>query len=772
MPNVDIGTVSGRLTIQDQFTSVLKKANADLRDFTDRSERDFGKIRDLASKVGTGMMAASAATGALGLGLVKAAAAAEQTGVAFTTLLGSGQAAQKMLGQLRDFAAKTPFEFNDLTAATRKMLAFGFSAKDIIPDLTAVGDAAAGLGMGAEGIDRVITALGQMRAKTKVSAEEMMQLTEAGIPGWNILSQAIGKSVSETMKLAEKGVIPADKAIQALLGGMSGKFGGLMAKQAETANGQWSTLKDTIDKLAVDFGTVLLPAAKDATKWLQGVANTINGWSPALKRSVAVWSEWGVGITTGMGGLALVSIKLVEIADKMKALGIASFAGRVAGPVGIAAGIAGALKWASDETTAEHERRKKAAHYQVKLPPDMAKLWAQYENNPPGSDAATSAAWEIVKRGWKITETGPVPPSGIGPAEKGRTSYNPALAGMGYVETRQGLLPAKPGRRWKEPGGGGPLAPMKFGVAGVQAKVRTKRNPADEINWSFEHTGTIAPDIEMADLALRPETLTERIRREGAILRQDLFRVGSTGMEAKMAQPARDALANWWDYAGWRLGNMQLPSGGLGGVARVIGGIRDELGALAQARNWQTSLAGIGAMPSIGNFDVAMGAGLQSIAIDSKISAALATFKKGGPAARPSWWKRNSGALQSGMQNAFSIYSGIQSMMSGEGGMFGGAMSGASVGGSLANVFGMSGPWGALAGGIVGAIFGSNASAQAEEERRHQEAQRKRDALADAMKRVANQLTPVSDYFRSGMGTLTGTSTFGAQLALDAALGG
>jgi hypothetical protein len=65
-----------------------------------------------------------------------------------------------------------------------------------------------------------------------------------------------------------------------------------------------------------------------------------------------------------------------------------------------------------------------------------------------------------------------------------------------------------------------------------------------------------------------------------------------------------------------------------------------------------------------------------------------------------------------------------------------------------------------------------NASAQAEEERRHQEAQRKRDALADAMKRVANQLTPVSDYFRSGMGTLTGTSTFGAQLALDAALGG
>jgi tape measure domain-containing protein len=74
------------------------------------------------------------------------------------------------------------------------MLAMGFSAKEVMPTLTAIGDASSGLGLGAEGLDRITRALGQMRAKGKVSAEEMLQLTEAGVPAWAILSKAIGKS--------------------------------------------------------------------------------------------------------------------------------------------------------------------------------------------------------------------------------------------------------------------------------------------------------------------------------------------------------------------------------------------------------------------------------------------------------------------------------------------------------------------------------------------------------------------------------------------------
>ena len=64
-------------------------------------------------------------------------------------------------------STKTPFEFSQVSQTAQKFIAFGFSAEQVIPTLTAVGDAAAGVGLGAEGINRITLALGQMAAKSK-----------------------------------------------------------------------------------------------------------------------------------------------------------------------------------------------------------------------------------------------------------------------------------------------------------------------------------------------------------------------------------------------------------------------------------------------------------------------------------------------------------------------------------------------------------------------------------------------------------------------------
>lgn len=121
----------------------------------------------------------------------------EQAQIGFTTMLKSAEDAQAFLREMMNFAARTPFEFPDLLEASRRMMAYGFAANDVLPMLQAVGDATAALGLGAEGIDRIILALGQMRAKGKVTGEEMRQLTEAGIPAWEILAEAMGKSTAE-----------------------------------------------------------------------------------------------------------------------------------------------------------------------------------------------------------------------------------------------------------------------------------------------------------------------------------------------------------------------------------------------------------------------------------------------------------------------------------------------------------------------------------------------------------------------------------------------
>lgn len=164
--------------------------------------------------------------------------------IGFATMLGSAEKAQKFLEDMADFAVKTPFEYPELLEAAKRMLAYGFAAEEVLPTLRAVGDASAALGAGSEGIDRITLALGQIRAKGKLSSEEMRQLTEAGVPAWHILAEAMGTTVPELQKMVSKGLIPGAKAVEMLTAGMTKRFGGMMASMEDTWQGVTSSIKD------------------------------------------------------------------------------------------------------------------------------------------------------------------------------------------------------------------------------------------------------------------------------------------------------------------------------------------------------------------------------------------------------------------------------------------------------------------------------------------------------------------------------------------------
>lgn len=178
-----------------------------------------------------------------GMGMASAMTSAKMS---FETMTGSAEKAQVMLDKMKDFAAKTPFEFPELVQASQRLMAMGFEAEKVIPIMTSVGDAVGTMGGSAEMVQRVVIALGQMRAKGKVSAEEMMQITETGIPAWEMLATTIGVSVPDAMELARKGQLDVDETITAIVDGMGEKYAGGMEKQSKTINGLMSTLKDNI----------------------------------------------------------------------------------------------------------------------------------------------------------------------------------------------------------------------------------------------------------------------------------------------------------------------------------------------------------------------------------------------------------------------------------------------------------------------------------------------------------------------------------------------
>lgn len=281
-----------------EIGSAFVRIRPDFRTFRAETQAGVKNAFRGIDKVAAGAFAGialGAKAGAVGVGILGAAVGVAgfkfdnmraQAQIAFTTMLGDGKKAKAFLDDLQAFAAKTPFEFPDLVRGSQRLLAMGFTADKIIPTMTAVGDAVAGLGGSPEVLNQVITALGQIQAKGKASAEEMLQLTEAGIPAWQMLADAIGKTVPEAMKLVSKGAIDSQTTVNAVTKGMEDRFGGMMDKQSHTFAGLWSTVKDTFSIIS---GTVMKPFFDLATAGLQKIVDISSG--PAFTAGIQRFGE-------------------------------------------------------------------------------------------------------------------------------------------------------------------------------------------------------------------------------------------------------------------------------------------------------------------------------------------------------------------------------------------------------------------------------------------------------------------------------------------------
>ena len=239
---------------------------------------------ELSSTVAKGIGASGTALVGLGVYAVKAGGDLQSVQVAMTNLLGSAGKAEGFIKELQNFSAHTPFEFNDVTKASQKFLAFGFTAEQIIPTLTAVGDAAAGVGAGQDGVNRLTLALGQIAAKGKLASGEMMQLTELGIPAWQMLEEKLGTDVAGAQDMVTKRMVDSKTALEALVGGMEASYGGMMEQQSSTILGTWSNLMDGIGQVASQAGLQIADAL-NLTTVFSSIGDWLSNFATAIEES-------------------------------------------------------------------------------------------------------------------------------------------------------------------------------------------------------------------------------------------------------------------------------------------------------------------------------------------------------------------------------------------------------------------------------------------------------------------------------------------------------
>jgi tape measure domain-containing protein len=306
---------NSKATVSGDFSDLIKGAQNAAKNIADLGLKMSGiataaKGFDVASsavgdlinglgKIGlaaSGIEAIGKSTVSMGMALLKGNANLEMTTISFQTLLGSASAAQDMIKQLTDFAASTPFELTGLESNTQRLLAFGFSAKDIIPLMTSMGDAISALGGTQDNLNSLVYVMGQMRQEAHINAGDIMQMVNLGIPALQMLADHYGKTTSEIQEMITKGLIPGKDAVAIFSQSLEKQYGGMMKAQSSTFSGMISNLQDWANSTMIILTKPLFEPAKKALAALLNYVQSPAGIAAVNK--LAAYIQEGVNRMT------------------------------------------------------------------------------------------------------------------------------------------------------------------------------------------------------------------------------------------------------------------------------------------------------------------------------------------------------------------------------------------------------------------------------------------------------------------------------------------
>lgn len=307
-------------------TTALKAANNGMDGFASSTEKASGKSLAGAIAQGTIMAgvfsklyaaALSATEGFISSG-IEYNAQIEKYTTGFTNMLGSAEAAQQVMSQIQEDAAKTPFDVESLTKANQYLISAGENASYARSTIMALGDAVSATGGGNDELNRMSQNLQQIANTGKATTADIKQFAYAGIDVYGILADYTGKSTAEVQNMT----ISYDLLTQALQAASEegGRYYNSMDTQSQTMNGRVSTLKDNVSQLAglltgdlssgigVVIGNLndLIVKAQEAYKtdgWI-GLAGAITGLTEPINTAKNALKDFASKATTWLDQLS------------------------------------------------------------------------------------------------------------------------------------------------------------------------------------------------------------------------------------------------------------------------------------------------------------------------------------------------------------------------------------------------------------------------------------------------------------------------------------
>lgn len=289
----------------------------------------------------------------------------QQLEIAFSTMLKNKEKADKLMAELVDIAAKTPFDLQGVASSAKQMIAYGSSAESVGDELVMLGNVAAGVG---SQLSEIAYLYGTLRTQGRAYAVDIRQFAGRGIPIYEELAKVLGVTKDEVSGLVKEGKVGFKEVEQAFknMTSESGIYYNLMQEQSKSLTGQLSNLGDAWDTMLNEIGKDTQGIASAGISGLKGLIENYETVGKILIGLIATYGTYKTALIvvriaqdtlTARMELAILVTKAQTIAQK--ALNTVMKANPYVLVATVLAGLV-ATMWAfHDSTTASEKAQQK-----------------------------------------------------------------------------------------------------------------------------------------------------------------------------------------------------------------------------------------------------------------------------------------------------------------------------------------------------------------------------------------------------------------------------
>lgn len=287
-----------------EFASGTNNADEIVKSLTDSLKRTAAEIGGLV------------AIKKFGSDVIEATGKMQQLQVALSTILQDKSKADQLIADIVQFAAKTPFNLDDVATGAKQLLAYGSSADNVVNELSMLGDVASGLQIP---IGQLIYLYGTLRTQGRAMTVDIRQFAGRGIPIYEELAKVLGVSKDQVGELVKEGKVGFKEVEQAFKNMTSegGKFANLMESSAGTWPQRLSNIEDTLFQKMNEFGNKYkevfefgIGTAEDLVESLDDVLSVMGGL-------IAAYGTYKAALIT-----AAVAQKAVGFVESIRLIGM------------------------------------------------------------------------------------------------------------------------------------------------------------------------------------------------------------------------------------------------------------------------------------------------------------------------------------------------------------------------------------------------------------------------------------------------------------------